>query len=44
LFGYVQRLYLVQAVGYLIFLLTVGSLYLQPSWFRKKEPRSVVVR
>jgi high-affinity iron transporter len=44
LFGYVQRLYLVQAVGYLVFLLTVGSLYLQPSWFRKKEPRSVVVR
>jgi high-affinity iron transporter len=44
LFGYVQRLYLVQAVGYLLFLLTVGSLYLQPSWFRKKEPRSVVIR
>jgi high-affinity iron transporter len=28
-FGYTQRLYLVQAIGYLVFLLTVGGLYLQ---------------
>jgi high-affinity iron transporter len=31
LFGYVQRLYLVQAIGYIFFLMTVGSLYLQPN-------------
>jgi high-affinity iron transporter len=29
LFGYTQRLYLVQAIGYLVFLLTVGGLYVQ---------------
>jgi high-affinity iron transporter len=35
LFGYVQRLYLVQAVCYGIFLFGVGSIYLQPqTWFR----------
>jgi high-affinity iron transporter len=39
LFGYVQRLYLVQAIGYVVFLLGVGSIYLQPqtwklNWFR----------
>jgi high-affinity iron transporter len=47
LFGYVQRLYLVQAISYIIFLLTLGSLYLQPSWFKKfkrKPPHSMVAR
>lgn len=47
LFGYVQRLYLVQAISYMIFLLTLGSLYLQPSWFKKskrKPPHSIVAR
>ncbi len=39
LFGYVQRLYLVQAIGYVVFLVGVGSIYLQPqtwklNWFR----------
>jgi high-affinity iron transporter len=39
LFGYAQRLYLVQAVCYVVFLVGVGSIYLQPktwrlSWFR----------
>jgi high-affinity iron transporter len=34
LFGYVQRLYLVQAIGYVFFLMTVGSLYLQPTWLK----------
>jgi high-affinity iron transporter len=34
LFGYVQRLYLVQAIGYVFFLTTVGSLYLQPTWLK----------
>lgn len=29
LFGYTQRLYLVQAIAYLVFLLTVGGLYVQ---------------
>lgn len=28
-FGYTQRLYVVQAIAYLVFLLTVGSIYLQ---------------
>jgi high-affinity iron transporter len=28
-FGYTQTLYLVQAIGYLLFLITVGSIYLQ---------------
>jgi high-affinity iron transporter len=28
-FGYTQRLYLVQAIGYLLFLTVVGGLYLQ---------------
>jgi high-affinity iron transporter len=28
-FGYTQRLYLLQAIGYVLFLLTVGSIYLQ---------------
>jgi high-affinity iron transporter len=41
LFGYVQRLYLVQAIGYGIFLFGVGSIYLQPqtwklSWLRDR--------
>jgi high-affinity iron transporter len=34
LFGYVQRLYLVQAVCYGVFLLGVGSIYLQPQTWR----------
>ncbi len=43
LFGYVQRLYLVQAVCYGIFLFGVGSIYLQPqtwrlNWFRTTPP------
>jgi high-affinity iron transporter len=42
LFGYVQRLYLVQAIGYVVFLFGVGTIYLQPqlfqfNWFRFKE-------
>jgi high-affinity iron transporter len=42
LFGYVQRLYLVQAIAYTVFLLGVGSIYLQPQnwqldWFRPKQ-------
>ncbi len=41
LFGYVQRLYLVQAIGYIVFLVSVGSIYLQPqtwqlNWFRDR--------
>jgi high-affinity iron transporter len=38
LFGYVQRLYLVQAIGYVFFLMTVGSLYLQPTWLKNLTP------
>jgi high-affinity iron transporter len=38
LFGYVQRLYLVQAIGYVFFLMTVGSLYLQPTWLKNLIP------
>jgi high-affinity iron transporter len=38
LFGYVQRLYLVQAIGYIFFLMTVGSLYLQPTWLKSLIP------
>lgn len=34
LFGYVERLYLVQAIAYIIFLLGVGSIYLQPWTWR----------
>ncbi len=34
LFGYVQRLYLVQAIGYVVFLVTVGSIYLQPQTWK----------
>jgi high-affinity iron transporter len=34
LFGYVQRLYLVQAVCYVVFLVSVGSIYLQPQTWR----------
>jgi high-affinity iron transporter len=34
LFGYVERLYLVQAIAYIIFLLSVGSSYLQPWTWR----------
>jgi high-affinity iron transporter len=30
MFGYVQRLYLVQAISYVVFLLSIGSIYLQP--------------
>jgi high-affinity iron transporter len=42
LFGYAQRLYLVQAVCYVVFLVGVGSIYLQPktwrlSWFRNSQ-------
>ncbi|MER3434844.1 MAG: hypothetical protein C4288_15830 [Leptolyngbya sp. ERB_1_1] len=43
LFGYTDRLYLVQAIAYFVFLVTVGSLYFQSllgrSWFslRRKE-------
>ena len=42
LFGYAQRLYLVQAVCYVVFLVGVGSIYLQPktwrlSWFRNSH-------
>jgi high-affinity iron transporter len=40
LFGYVQRLYLVQAIGYIFFLMTVGSLYLQPTWLKSLIPSS----
>jgi high-affinity iron transporter len=29
LFGYTQRLYLVQAVGYAVFLITIGGIYFQ---------------
>ncbi len=38
LFGYVQRLYLVQAISYIFFLVTVGSLYLQPTWLKNLMP------
>jgi high-affinity iron transporter len=38
LFGYVQRLYLVQAIGYVSFLVIVGNLYLQPAWLKKLIP------
>lgn len=34
LFGYVQRLYLVQAISYVVFLVTVGSIYLQPQTWK----------
>ncbi len=42
LFGYVQRLYLVQAICYAIFLFGVGNIYLQPqtwqlNWFHSKH-------
>jgi high-affinity iron transporter len=42
LFGYVERLYLVQAIGYIVFLVTVGSIYLQPqtwklNWSRDRK-------
>jgi high-affinity iron transporter len=42
LFGYVERLYLVQAIGYVVFLVTVGSIYLQPqtwklNWSRDRK-------
>jgi high-affinity iron transporter len=40
LFGYVQRLYLVQAIGYIFFLMTIGSLYLQPTWLKNIIPIS----
>lgn len=43
LFGYTQTLYLVQAVGYVAFLLTVGSIYWQSlgnrALFSTKRPR-----
>jgi high-affinity iron transporter len=38
LFGYVQRLYLVQAIGYVVFLVTIGILYLQPAWLKNIIP------
>ena len=38
LFGYVQRLYLVQAIGYVFFLVTISSLYLQPTWLKSLIP------
>jgi high-affinity iron transporter len=40
LFGYVQRLYLVQAISYIFFLLVVGSLYVQPAWLKQLIPNS----
>jgi high-affinity iron transporter len=40
LFGYVQRLYLVQAIGYVVFLLGVGSIYLQPQTWKLNWLRS----
>ncbi len=40
LFGYVQRLYFVQAIGYIFFLMTIGSLYLQPTWLKNIIPIS----
>jgi high-affinity iron transporter len=33
LFGYVERLYLVQAIGYVVFLVGIGNLYLQPKFW-----------
>jgi high-affinity iron transporter len=29
LFGYTDKLYLVQAIGYLLFLFTIGAIYFQ---------------
>jgi high-affinity iron transporter len=42
LFGYVQRLYLVQAIAYVLFLFGIGSIYLQPhtwqwAWLRNRR-------
>jgi high-affinity iron transporter len=37
-FGYTQQLYLVQAIGYLVFLLTVGGLYFQSITGWKRLP------
>jgi high-affinity iron transporter len=39
LFGYVQRLYLVQAICYAIFLFGVGSIYLQPQTWKLRWSR-----
>ncbi len=44
LFGYVQRLYLIQAIGYVVFLVGIGGLYLQPhtwrlNWFRDRPDK-----
>jgi high-affinity iron transporter len=40
MFGYVQRLYLVQAIGYVFFLVSIGSIYLQPQTWRLKGVRA----
>ncbi len=40
LFGYVQRLYLVQAISYVVFLVTVGSIYLQPQTWKLNWSRN----
>jgi high-affinity iron transporter len=43
LFGYVQRLYLVQAISYVVFLVSVGSIYLQPQTWRLNWSRNQAV-
>ncbi len=43
LFGYVERLYLVQAISYVIFLVSVGSIYLQPQTWRLNWARDRAV-
>lgn len=48
LFGYHQRLYVMQAVGYLVFLLTIGGIYFQSltgrMLFRKRlETQNVII-
>lgn len=42
LFGYVDRLYLVQAVGYVVFWLTIGSAYLRSLATPKPTPAKTV--
>jgi high-affinity iron transporter len=39
LFGYVQRLYLVQAICYVVFLVGVGTIYLQPQTWKLRWSR-----
>lgn len=41
-FGYTQKLYLLQALGYLLFLISVGSLYLRSVTGKLGEPRSAI--